>query len=696
MVSSLPRWTWADGRSSIALFLGVLVGYVAGARLAFVLTDASGLQAVFFSPAGLTVGLLLLLPVRRWPVVLAAACAAELMLDLHAGLGVGASVGFAVANLVEPALGALVTRRWARPINLARLGHVIAFVVGAVLVGPLVGATIGASVDAVVLSDEFFTTWAQWWVGDALGVMIVGGCVLAFVSSVDRRSSSSRPAFVLVVGSVVFAVVLLTVSDLPLLFLVLIGIVAAGAQFGTRMVAVTAAAIALTIAIDVAFDDSSLIVGVSPSTALVLTQLQLGLFTAAGLIVAAEAYERERAIRSAAARQQIVASRRQLRTVIDSLFINVAITTADGVLVDANERGYQVSGQTPETALGRPFWELPIWSYDVPVAALLRGEIEQASATKQTRRFDIRAMFPTGLIPLDFQIVPVLDANEEVERLILSSIDITERLRYESEVAESLARQRTINRRLQRSLLPDSLPEIDGMLIEAVYQSAGDLEVGGDWYDAFYLDDGRLALVIGDVVGRGIDAAGATGQLRSATRAIADISSGPADVIRRLDRFVAAIPAAIGATMIYLECDLASGEVRFCRAGAHPAVAVHGRCHAPLPRGARLGAVVHRAGDDPAGEPAGARTGFLPRAVHGRVDRAARRIARRRARPAGRGRGPPPRRGRAQRGGADGRAAGDRRRADRGARQHRRSLRAGGPPPPSSADRRPLTIRSGS
>jgi serine/threonine-protein kinase RsbW len=167
--------------------------------------------------------------------------------------------------------------------------------------------------------------------------------------------------------------------------------------------------------------------------------------------------------------------------------------------------------------------------------------------------------------------VPVVDERGDVEQLVMSSIDITDRLRYERELGESLERQRTISRRLQRTLLPESLPEIEGLRLGAVYRSAiDDLDVGGDWYDAFRIDDHRIALAIGDIVGRGIDAAGATGQLRSATRAIADTSTGPADVMARLDRFAAGIPAAVGATMIYLEIDQRTCEVSFCRAGHVP------------------------------------------------------------------------------------------------------------------------------
>ena len=82
--------------------------------------------------------------------------------------------------------------------------------------------------------------------------------------------------------------------------------------------------------------------------------------------------------------------------------------------------------------------------------------------------------------------------------------------------------QRTVAETLQRSLLPDHLPQLPDFAVAVRYVPGGTgLEVGGDWYDAIGLADGRLAVVVGDVVGRGIPAAAAMGQLRNALLAYA-------------------------------------------------------------------------------------------------------------------------------------------------------------------------------
>ena len=81
-------------------------------------------------------------------------------------------------------------------------------------------------------------------------------------------------------------------------------------------------------------------------------------------------------------------------------------------------------------------------------------------------------------------------------------------------------RERDVAITLQRSMLPRGLPSGDGFDLAARYVPARErLEVGGDWYDALPLPDGRLALVIGDVAGKGIEAAAVMGQLRNALRA---------------------------------------------------------------------------------------------------------------------------------------------------------------------------------
>jgi len=135
--------------------------------------------------------------------------------------------------------------------------------------------------------------------------------------------------------------------------------------------------------------------------------------------------------------------------------------------------------------------------------------------------------------------------------------------------------QRSVATTLQHSLLPRTLPTDPRLGLSACYRPAVEgLEVGGDWYDAFLLDADRVAVVVGDVVGRGLAAAAAMGQLRSAVRALAAVDSGPALLLARLDRFVDGVPAAETATLAYAELDLRDGKARYACAGHPPPVLV--------------------------------------------------------------------------------------------------------------------------
>ena len=131
-------------------------------------------------------------------------------------------------------------------------------------------------------------------------------------------------------------------------------------------------------------------------------------------------------------------------------------------------------------------------------------------------------------------------------------------------------RQRTIAHALQQSLLAGEPPRDPRFDVAARYLPAGEsLDVGGDWHDTFTSGDERVGVVVGDVVGRGIEAATAMGQLRSAARALGGGGFGPADVLDRLDRFVDQLPRGRFATVAYAELDLRSGRLRHSSAG-HP------------------------------------------------------------------------------------------------------------------------------
>ncbi|MFI1201140.1 SpoIIE family protein phosphatase [Streptomyces sp. NPDC020883] len=156
-------------------------------------------------------------------------------------------------------------------------------------------------------------------------------------------------------------------------------------------------------------------------------------------------------------------------------------------------------------------------------------------------------------------------------------------------LAQALARagvqesQHELAVRLQRSMMPTVQPDIPGMAVAARYvPTGGGLEVGGDWYDMIPLPSGRIALVIGDVQGHDVRAAGLMGQLRIALRAYASEGHHPDAVLSRASRFLAGINETEFhgngedqrfATCLYIEVDPATGLLDVARAG-HPDPAI--------------------------------------------------------------------------------------------------------------------------
>ncbi|GHE79310.1 hypothetical protein GCM10014715_38100 [Streptomyces spiralis] len=145
---------------------------------------------------------------------------------------------------------------------------------------------------------------------------------------------------------------------------------------------------------------------------------------------------------------------------------------------------------------------------------------------------------------------------------------------------------------LQRSLLPGRHPRLVGLNVASHYQPAqASCEIGGDWYDIVPLDGDKTALVVGDVMGNGIDAAAAMGRLRTATCAYADLDLAPDEVLHHLDKITRGLEHYI-ATCLYAVYDPHQGRCRIANAGHLPPALIRAGQHPELldlPTGAPLG-----------------------------------------------------------------------------------------------------------
>jgi serine phosphatase RsbU (regulator of sigma subunit) len=182
-------------------------------------------------------------------------------------------------------------------------------------------------------------------------------------------------------------------------------------------------------------------------------------------------------------------------------------------------------------------------------------------------------------------VVPIVASGEVIAALTLVALDPARTIDAETvETLRSLAAQAALaidNARLyqqqagfadamQRSLLPATPPMLPGIEVGSVYESSAQLDVGGDVFDYATLPDGRLAVVIGDVTGKGIDAAADMAMAKFVFRSLAREHPSPHDFLRAANEVVVEeVQEGKFVTMVYLTVDPETGDVA-CASAGHP------------------------------------------------------------------------------------------------------------------------------
>ncbi|GHD58003.1 SpoIIE family protein phosphatase [Streptomyces goshikiensis] len=146
---------------------------------------------------------------------------------------------------------------------------------------------------------------------------------------------------------------------------------------------------------------------------------------------------------------------------------------------------------------------------------------------------------------------------------------------------------------LQRTMLPDGLPQPTGVRLASRYLPAAETaRVGGDWYDAIPLPGSRVALVVGDVMGHSMTSAAIMGQLRTTAQTLAQLDLPPAEVLHHLDEQAQRLGSDRMATCLYAVYDPVSHRITIANAGHPPPVLLHlgGRAEVlRVPPGAPIG-----------------------------------------------------------------------------------------------------------
>ncbi|MBE2315567.1 SpoIIE family protein phosphatase [Solirubrobacter sp. CPCC 204708] len=229
------------------------------------------------------------------------------------------------------------------------------------------------------------------------------------------------------------------------------------------------------------------------------------------------------------------------RTTFDAISDAVAVLDPDGVVVRANPAFEAVFGSD---AVGTRVEALEVGRSS--------GELELENRTHSVR----------------------VDVVPGSQRLVVTLSDVTAARRTERERAAALAREQTISRTLQQTLLPERLPSDERLAVHAWHLAAEqELIVGGDWYDVIETRNG-VWLVIGDVAGHGVAAAAQAGQLRHSLRVYAHEGFGLAESVRRLNELVTDTELTDMATMCIVAITHDDDEVRVVSAGHPPPVLV--------------------------------------------------------------------------------------------------------------------------
>ncbi len=209
--------------------------------------------------------------------------------------------------------------------------------------------------------------------------------------------------------------------------------------------------------------------------------------------------------------------------------------------------------------------------------AMMRAAIRHGSEGRSLD-LEVRLVTPDGAVRT-YRVIgePEVDDSGRAVRLRGSQQDVTEQQRTQQALAAAAAareaadREHRVASELQQSLLP-ALSFDPDLLEVATFYRAGvqGTQVGGDWYDVIELGAGRTALVMGDVMGRGVRAAAVMGQLRSAVRAYARLDLPPADILGHLDSVVRDLGDDHIVTCIYAVYDPGQRRLSYANAGHLP------------------------------------------------------------------------------------------------------------------------------
>jgi integral membrane sensor domain MASE1 len=557
-----------------------------------------------------------------WPVIVAAIVVAELAVDLRYGAALGTSLGFALANSVEPLVGASLVLAWCKgPPDLRERNDLARFVAGAMVLGPLAGGVIGGVATSITNHDWSPIAIVHWWAGDGVGVLMIGGPILLWRYQSQLLRARMLETF-LVLGSMAgLTVVSFRLELPPALFLLPVMAWAAlrldmiGAALCGGVLAFTANAMA-----NVGYTTFESLDLRSPGQ-LAIAQAFIAVVVLVAMLTAQEASGRVTAVqqrqaeRRERARLETLANlgqllsgaltQNQIGDAVLGQVINDAGAQALAVALindDGTELDWLAMGGYPDFAAYQFHDSVALDEPTAATDAVRTGKpVIIRTVAEYRRRYPDNAKWMVASGGAAVVSWPLTVGGKAIGALVLAWADTqpldTAQLAYTSAVAtmigQALVRARVYADEharaavLQAAVLPTSPAVIAGVDVGVSYEPADVVQgLGGDWYDALELPYGKTYLAVGDVVGHGLPAVEDMAQLRSAGRVLAFQGITPAQLLVALNTFTRYASNGKFATMGVAVLDPATATLSYASAGHPP----------PLLRRSGTGTVIRLSG----------------------------------------------------------------------------------------------------
>lgn len=593
----------ADSIRAVAVF----VVFAAFAALSWESFGSLEGSSFFYPAAGVTVAAMIVGRRGSWPLIALAIIAAEVLVDTVYGSPLWVSAGFAMANVVEPVIGAALVLAWCggRP-DLHDRRHFAGFIAGACVVAPVFGALLGGTVTALHYGAPWLGGAVTWWAGDALGVLVMATPILLWSQSSVVRRRPWEMAGVLVVTaalsmSSIWTVVPPTILILPVL---------AWAAFRLNMLgAAIAGAVAAFMANIMNTRGHGLFasVGASQGTQVALTQIYVAVMVVVALLIAQEAAARQNAVRerelerrermrletlSRLARQLSAAlTPEEIGDALKDQVLNEAGASAISLgLVSADRRRlYWVAASGyPAAMMAEADSGAPLSDRTLAVDAVLSGTpITMRTGAEYVAAYPHRA----HLVPLSgakaISAWPLDGGGEPIGVLQLvwsqpqpfDEAQIAYVSAVSTMVSQALVRAKVYSDEHARAAVLHSVAQpvahVDtvGLQYSALYEPADTARgLGGDWYAVMALPDGRTYLAVGDVIGHGLLSVEDMAQLRSAGNAYAHLGLSAGQILTELNRFAAHQIRGEFATTLVAIFDPRNSMLSYSSAGHLPAL----------------------------------------------------------------------------------------------------------------------------